>query len=330
MKKLNFAIYGCGVIAKTHTAAIRNVRGAELFGCCDYNPSVAEEFSKKEKIRFFKSFEDLLESDEVDVISICTPSGTHAPLAVKALLFGKHVVLEKPMAISVSGCDEIISAAEKTGAKITVISQMRTSPDVIRAKKIIEDGSLGTLILCELNMRYWREESYYRGSWRGTRKMDGGGALMNQGIHGVDLLLYLVGNIKNIQSTVRTLYHDIEVEDTAVASLEFDTGALGVITASTATNPGFDREIKIYGTRGALELREDRLTGILIDGVREELPEFVSVGGAGNNTLVDSAAHTRQILDFVRVIQGEDIPYVDQHEGKRAVEIIETIYKRSI
>ena len=210
-----------------------------------------------------------------------------------------------------------------------VISQLRTSPDVLRAKEIISSGRLGRIILAELNMRYYRSEDYYKGSWRGTKKMDGGGALMNQGIHGVDLISHLVGKIKNIQSTVRTLMHNIEVEDTAVAALEFECGALGVITASTATYPGFDREIRIFGTRGSIELREDRLVRVSIDG-KEEKYDFVSVGGAGSNTRLDYKGHARQILDFVRAVRGEEVDYINGREGSIAVGIIETVYKKSI
>ncbi|MBE6645272.1 MAG: Gfo/Idh/MocA family oxidoreductase [Ruminococcaceae bacterium] len=330
MSNLKFAIYGCGVIAKTHAKALSEVEGAELYGCADYAPAAAETFAQNYGIKFYSDLDALLSSDEIDAVCICTPSGTHAPLAVKALMAGKNVVLEKPMAITVSGCDEIILAAEKSGSKIMIISQMRTSSDIKRAKEIIESGRLGKIILAELNMCYYRGDDYYRGSWRGTKAMDGGGALMNQGIHGVDVIQHLVGSVKSIQSVVRTLAHDIEVEDTAVAALEFECGALGVITASTATHPGFDREIKVYGTRGAVEIKDGSFTRIVIDGVDEPCEAFVSVGGASSNMLIDYKGHVRQITDFVKAINGEPAVYLNEHEGKKAVEIIETIYKKTL
>ena len=328
--KLRFAIYGCGVIAKIHAAAISELDGADLYACADVVYDAAASFAEKHGIVALDNFDSVLESENVDVVCICTPSGTHAKLAIKALEKNKHVVLEKPMAISSEECNGIISALERSQAKITVISQMRTSPDVLRAAELVNSGKLGKIILAELNMRYYRGVEYYKGSWRGTKKMDGGGALMNQGIHGIDLIRYIMGPIKNVQSIVRTLEHNIEVEDTAVAALEYENGALGVIVASTATHPGFDREIKINGTRGAIELKEDRLVRMIIDGTEYPCEKFTSIGGAGNNTLLDHKAHARQIGDFIRAIRGENIRYVNESDGRCAVDIIEQIYKKSV
>ena len=330
MENFRFAIYGCGVIAKTHAEALADVDGAELYACADYAPAAAEAFAEKHGIKFYSDFEALLSSDEIDALCICTPSGTHASLAVKALLAGKSVVLEKPMAINVSGCDEIIAAAEKTGSKIMIISQMRTEPDIIRTREMVKSGKLGKIILAELNMCYYRSDDYYKGSWRGTKAMDGGGALMNQGIHGVDVLQHIMGGVKSVQSVVRTLNHNIEVEDTAVASLEFECGALGVITASTATHPGFDREIKIYGTRGAVQMKAGRFTRVVIDGVDQPCDDFVSSGSASTNLILDHQGHVRQLEQFVAALKGLDVEYLNQYEGKKAVEIIETIYNKSL
>ena len=330
MKTLNFAVFGCGVIANIHAAAVADVEGATLVGCADVLPAAAEKFAEKWGVKAYADFEALVNAPEIDAISICTPSGTHADLAIRALEADKNVVLEKPMAITVADCDRVIAAAERSRGKITVISQLRTSPDVVRAKEIVESDRLGKIVLVELNMRYYRAPEYFVGSWRGTRKMDGGGALMNQGIHGVDLLQYIVGPVKNVKSIVRTLSHNIEVEDTAVAAIELDSGALGVIVASTATHPGFDREIRINGTRGAIELREDRLVKIVVDGVCEPCEEYTSQGTASNNAALAHTGHARQIKAFVEAINLNTPPAVDEHEGKIAVEIIERIYNDSI
>ena len=327
---LNFAIYGCGVISKTHALALNDVQGAQLVACADFNPAAAESFAAANGIKMLADWKALLESREIDAVCICTPSGTHAPLAIEALNAGKHVVLEKPMALNTQQCDEIIAAAERNGKHITVIAQLRTSPDIIRAKQLLADGALGQLIMAQLHMCYYRPSSYYQGSWRGTKKMDGGGALMNQGIHGVDLLRNLMGPVKQVTSVVRTLLHDIEVEDAAVASLEFESGAIGVITASTATAPGYDREIKIYGTRGGMEFKEDKMVRLVLDGVEQSCEEFVSAGAATSNLLLDYRGHARQLDAFVRAIGGEDVVYPDQFDGKQAVELIETIYRETI
>ena len=329
-ENIRFAIFGCGVIAKTHAKAISEAEGVQLVGCSDINYSVAKGFADTYNISAYSDISALLSSEEVDAVSICTPSGTHAELAVKVLSAGKHAMLEKPMALSTIDCDRVIEAAERSGAFISIISQMRTSPDVKRAKKIISSGMLGKIVLAELDMRYWREEEYYRGNWRGTKKMDGGGALMNQGIHGVDLLLYLLGPVKKIQSSVRTLFHNIEVEDTAVATLEFNCGALGTIAASTAAYPGCDRELKISGTRGTIELREDRITRLNINGREEPCQKFSSSRSAESNVLLDCAGHKRQYEGFACAIRGAAIDYVSSKDGKMAVELIENIYNLSI
>ena len=327
---LNFAIYGCGVIAKTHAMALEQVEGAVLTACADLNRASAEAFASKWGIRCVNCWQDLVTDNEIDVVCICTPSGTHGLLAVEALNAGKHVVVEKPMAINSAQCQQIIEAAENAKGKITVISQLRTSADIIRAKKLLSSGALGKILLCQLHMCYYRPESYYDGSWRGTKEMDGGGALMNQGIHGIDILHYLMGPVKQLRSVVRTLMHDIQVEDTAVAALEFENSALGVITASTATHPGFDREIRIYGTNGALEFREDKLVRLILDGAEQSCAPYTSAGMAGSNTVMDSKGHARQIDAFVRAISGEETNYIDQYQGKLAVDLIQQIYRESI
>lgn len=327
---LNFAIYGCGVISKTHAAALQDIKGAQLTACADFNPAAAESFAHNHCIQMLPDWKALLQSKDIDAVCICTPSGTHAPLAIEALNAGKHVVLEKPMALNTAQCDEIIAAAERTHTRITVISQLRTSPDIIRAKELLQRNALGKIVMCQLHMCYYRPDTYYQGSWRGTKAMDGGGALMNQGIHGVDLLRYLMGPVKQLKSVVRTLLHDIEVEDAAAAALEFESGAIGVITASTATHPGYDREIKIYGTRGGMEFKEDKMVRLVLDGVEQPCGEFVSAGAATSNLLLDYRGHARQLDAFVRAIGGENTVYSDQFDGKQAVELIETIYRETI
>lgn len=330
MKNIKFAIFGCGVIAGFHAAALADVKGAELYACADVFAPAAEKFAAAHGIHMHSDFDALLADECVDVVNICTPNGTHAELAIKALEAGKNVVLEKPMAITTADCDRIIEAAAKSKGRITVISQLRTSPDIIRARDIVNSGAIGKIVLADLTMKYYRAPDYFKGSWRGTKKMDGGGALMNQGIHGVDLLQYLVGSVKNIQSVVRTLHHEIEVEDTAVCTLEFANSALGVIVASTATHPGFERQIRINGTRGAVEIVEDKIVRLVIDGVDEPCEKFEGASGASSNTGISHAGHANQLQIFVDVLNGKDCEYVNEFEGKKAVEIIETIYKKTI
>ena len=331
MKVIRFAIFGCGNIARVHAMAIAETNGAELVAVCDVNGEQAREFSKIYGGRVIESYDELVSLSDVDTICICTPSGTHASLAIEAVSHGKNVVLEKPMAISVSECEQIIDACEKNDARLMVISQYRTMPGVQKTRELIRSGAFGKLVICNVHMKYYRSPEYYYGSWRGTKLMDGGGALMNQGIHGVDLLQYLCGNVKSVQSNVRTLVHDIEVEDTAVAVLEFENGALGVIEATTSTYPGFNRRIEICGERGSVILKEGNIERLIIRD--EGICDTYTVDdhdSANNATVLDITGHKNQISDFVKVLNGdESVEICDQYEGIKAVRIIEEIYKNS-
>ena len=326
MKKYNFAIYGCGMIANIHADAIKSLEEANLFAVADVKMSYATAFAQKHETIAYADYNALLENEEIDIICLCTPNGTHAELALKALEYGKNVVTEKPMAITTFDCDRMIKSAKKSSGRLMVISQLRTAPDIMRAKEIVESGVLGKLVLCDLHMKYYRSEEYYKGTWKGTLAMDGGGALMNQGIHGVDLLQYIVGPVKNIKSIVKTLVHNIEVEDTAVSAVEFENGALGIIEATTAVNPGFDREIKIHGSKGYMEIRENCIEHLVIDGIEQSCENFVSLGANSDPTRLASKEHANQFNTLIRVLNGEDIEYVNEFEGRKAVDIITRIY----
>lgn len=327
MKKYNFAIYGCGMIANIHADAIKSLDEAKLVAVADVNMSSATAFAQKHETAAYTDFNALLEDENIDVICLCTPNGTHAELALKALEYGKNVVTEKPMAITTGDCDRMIEATQKSSGKLMVISQLRTAPDIIKAKEIVESGVLGKIVLCDLHMKYYRSEEYYKGSWKGTLAMDGGGALMNQGIHGIDLLQYIVGPVKNIKSIVKTLVHNIEVEDTAVSAVEFENEALGVIEATTAAYPGFDREIKICGSKGYMEIRENCIEKLFVDGVMQDCEKYTSLGAASDPTKLAFREHANQFLTLIRVLNGEEAEYVNEYEGRKAVDIIARIYK---
>lgn len=321
-----FGIFGCGVIANVHAMAIRNINNAKLVGCADVVMKAADNFAEKYNIKSYDNLDHMLSDPEIEIVCVCTPNGTHANIAIKILEAGKHVIVEKPMATTTLDCDRMIEAAGKSDAKIMIISQLRMSNSVIRAKEIIDQGLIGKIILCSLYMKYYRSEAYYHNSWRGTLRMDGGGALMNQGIHGVDLLQYIVGPVKKIKSIVKTLAHNIEVEDAAVCAMEFENGAIGVIEATTAVNPGFDREIRIHGTNGCIFLKENKLEKVIIDGEEQAGELYESKGNSNDAALVTEEEHAKQIRRFLKVLDGKDVEYVDEKEGRKAVEIIERIY----
>jgi UDP-N-acetyl-2-amino-2-deoxyglucuronate dehydrogenase len=207
-----------------------------------------------------KKYEKLINSSAVDVVNICTPSGLHAKLAVRALNAGKNVMVEKPLGLNVKECDEVIQAAKQNKKICAVISQLRYSKSTGLVKKAIDEGGIGRPVEAGVYMKYYRAPEYYSSSkWRGTWQMDGGGALMNQGIHGVDLLLHFMGRVKSVQAITKTLMHKIEVEDTAIAIVEFENGAVGVIEGTTSVHPGYPRRFEICGTHGSIIMEEDRI-----------------------------------------------------------------------
>jgi predicted dehydrogenase len=273
-KNVKFGILGCGMIASIHADAIKNIENATLVGVADNNVEFARKFASKHSVKAFDCYEQMLKSD-IDVVCICTPSYFHAQNAIDALNSGKHVVVEKPMALCVADADRVDEASKRNNKLVTVISQLRFSDDVVRLKEYVESGAFGKISLCTLTMKYYRSKEYFASSnWKGTLKFDGGGALMNQGIHGVDLMQYIMGGVKNVSGKIGTLCHSVEVEDTAVATVEFNNGALGVIVASTCAYPGFDRKLEIHGEKGYAILTENNLEKLMIDGKDIELKAF--------------------------------------------------------
>ena len=330
MKTYNFAILGCGVISKTHALAIDSIENATLVGVADNNVEYARSFAQKNGVKAYENYQELLQDESVDVVCICTPSGFHASNAIDALNAGKHVVLEKPMSISNEWADKVIEACERTGKKLTVISQFRFSDDIIRVKKLIEEKAFGKISLCTLTMKYYRNPEYYSSSsWRGTLKFDGGGALINQGIHGVDMLDYIVGPITNVKGKVATISHNIEGEDTAVAFFQTECGALGVIQGSTCAYPGFDRRIEIHGDKGYVCLLENKIEKLMVNGEQVDLGELNFTSTANDNTVMDYRMHKAQLENLLNAIEGKEEILVDCYEGKKALAIIQSIYQSS-
>lgn len=221
-KKVRFAIIGGGMIADFHARAMAEISDIELVGVYEPAAKQAEKFSEKFSIQAFESYDKLLESENIDAVSICTPSGLHASQAILAMQHGKHVVMEKPMAITSEDARMIVDLSRQTGLKVCVISQFRFSPAIQRVKQEIEKGSFGKVVTASLAMNYYRTEEYYNSSdWKGTWAMDGGGALMNQGIHGVDILQYLMGRVSWVMASMDTMTRPIETEDMVVAIMKF-------------------------------------------------------------------------------------------------------------
>lgn len=331
MKKVHFGLIGCGMIANFHAAAIGQIEEAEVVGVFDaYRPG-AEKFAAEHSVRVFDTMEELLASPDIDAVSICTPSGLHTEQAIKTMNAGKHLVVEKPMSLTLEDADRLIEAARVNGVKTCVISQFRFSEAVQEVRRAIDEGAFGTIVSGSLQMKYFRSHEYYASSgWRGTWKMDGGGCLMNQGIHGIDMFRYLMGPVKTLTAITKTQTRKVEVEDSAVAVLEFANGAVGTIEGSTTCYPGYPRRLEICGDQGSIVLEEDSI-------LRWDLPIpcRLPVGNAAQNVAaadpkaINVSGHLRQIGNLVDAILHDAPLMADISSGRPPIEVICSIYESS-
>ena len=334
---IGIGIVGCGMISRFHQRAIADVRGAKLIGCCDRSPEAAERFADEADIVAYASLDEMLADDAVDAVSICTPSGAHMEPGVAAAKAGRHVIIEKPLEITLKRCDKIIDACEKHGVKLATIFPSRFHDASLKLKKAIDGGRFGRVTLGDAYIKWYRSQEYYdSGAWRGTWKLDGGGALMNQAIHTVDLLQWLMGEVTEICALTDTLAHErIEVEDTAVATLRFASGALGVIEATTAAYPGYLKRVEIHGSAGSASIEEEDIktwdfakSRAADKAIHKAMASRKSGGGgASDPSAIGHHGHAMQFADFLKAIKTDGTPAVDGHEGRKAVEIILAIYK---
>ncbi|MFM7151570.1 MAG: Gfo/Idh/MocA family protein [Gemmataceae bacterium] len=281
--------------------------------------------------------EDALDRSDVHIVIITTPSGAHLEPAIASARAGKHVVVEKPLEITSARCDQIIAACDAHKVKLCVIFPSRFGDANVELKRALEAGRFGRLTLGETTCKWWRSQQYYdEGGWKGTKALDGGGALMNQAIHNVDLLLWLMGDVTHISGFTAMLAHErIEVEDTAVACLRFASGALGVIQATTSVYPGLPKTIGIHGDRGTVVVEQDDILRWDFTPEsqydREIRVRFANKsgasGGSSNPAAISHQGHTRQLTDFVRSILRDTPPFVDGREGRKSVALIEAIYQ---
>ncbi len=332
-----FGIVGCGMISEFHARAIADTSGAKLVACVDRVPEVAARFAEKHAVRSYSGLPQFLNDPAIDIVTICTPSGQHMEAAVAAAKAGKHVIVEKPLEVTLARCDKIINACQKNDVVLSTIFPSRFHSSSMALKKAIDQGRFGRLTLGDAYVKWFRTQEYYdSGQWRGTWALDGGGALMNQAIHSVDLLTWLMGPVVEVSATTATLAHErIEVEDVATASLRFENGALGVIEATTAAFPGWLKKIEIHGSHGSACLEEEdiktwqfaKMTAADKKLVAALADRTSSGGGASDPAAIGHAAHAHQFKDVIKAIKQGSNPRIDGREGRRSVEIILAIYK---
>jgi predicted dehydrogenase len=333
MKTWNFGIVGAGLIADFHARAIRSLGNARLTGICGTNGNKALILAEKYSCRCFATTQEMLSSGEVDIITIATPSGAHMEPAIEAAEHGIHVICEKPLEITPERIDRMIAAHKSSGTRLGGIFNFRFNEGIRHLKQAIDNGRFGTITCAAVYVPWWRNDSYYKDSWHGTRALDGGGAMMNQAIHMVDILQYLMGPVESLQAYTATLGHNIEVEDTAAAVLRFRNKALGIIYGTTASFPGRFRRLEITGTRGTVIQEENsfRLWQFADQNEQDEdiLRRFSGIEGGGG--VADPAAipfepHAANIAAFIKAIENGEPFEVDAAEARKAVQIILAIY----
>lgn len=336
--KVGFGIIGLGVISQTHYQALQNQPDCYLVGCFDVVPGRAAAWAAEHgNCKAFDKLEDMLNCPEIDAVSITTPSGFHLDPALAAINAKKHVLIEKPMEITEERIQKLIDASEKNNVLLCGIFQSRFQDATRCFKKAVEEGRFGKITLVDAQFKWFRDQAYYdSGAWRGTWAVDGGGVFMNQGIHSIDLLLFLLGKDPvEVSAFASTLTHvNIEVEDTAAAVLKFEDGSIGVIEGTTGAYPGSLKRIEICGDKGQVVLEEDSLTKWSFaeekpedEEIRQKYSSSTSGGGASDPKAISTIGHTREFADVASAIKNGTKPFINGKEAMRSVHLIRCIYE---
>ena len=330
MKTRGIAVIGSASIADQHLGALREIPHAKVVGVFSRGEDKARKLGEREKCRWTTDHRDLLKDPAVDIVDIVTSSGSHASITREALEAGKHVLVEKPMAMTSPEADQLIALARSKGLTLGVVSQRRFEDQHEAVKKVLDSGGLGKLLLVEVSCPYYRDQAYYDSAdWRGKIATDGG-AIMNQGIHSVDLMLWFAGPAKTVSGKIATQTHRMEAEDLALAIVTFENGAFGTIMASTSIQPGFTPCLNLYGEKGSIKLEGASITHWTVPGVAK--PEFAAPQASAavrGPLLASHQMHQRQILDVLAAIEEGRAPRVTGEDGRRAVKLIEGLYASS-
>ncbi|MCW3091485.1 MAG: hypothetical protein JWP81_2554 [Ferruginibacter sp.] len=337
MKNWNFGIIGSGMIADFHARAIQSLENVTLIGICGANLQKTRDLAAKYHCKVFLNYDEMLLCDEIEIVTIATPSGAHMEPTIEAARRGKHVICEKPIEISLARIDKMIEAHSQSGTYLGAIFNYRFNDTIKHLKTAIENERFGVITYASVEVPWWRNAAYYNGSWHGTWKLDGGGALMNQSIHMIDLLQYLIGPIDSLHGYVATLGHSIEVEDTTTAIVRFKNKALGAIYGSTASFPGRFRRLEITGTKGTVVMVENSFEVWKFANEEETDKEIIEKyseveggGGASDPKAISFESHARNIGAFINAVEEKRSFEIDGLEARKAVEIVVAVYKSAI
>jgi len=332
-----FGIVGCGVIGPRHAACVGQLANAHLVAVTDLVPERSHALAAEHGCAVEPSLEALLARRDVEVVSVCVPSGRHAEVAVAAAEAGKHLVVEKPIEITLEAADRLIDAVDSAGVTMTVISQHRFDPGLVALHAMLSTGRLGKLVLGDARIKWYRSQAYYdSGAWRGTWELDGGGALMNQGVHYTDLLRWCMGPVSEVHALCVTQCHDIEVEDVALALLRFSSGAVGSLEATTVAYPGFRERLEVSGTEGTVVIEDGEIVSsellaergeVGMYGTRAESAPGGSSSASSDPNAIANDAHALQIADLLQAIDEGRQPAVSGADARAAIEVVLAIYE---
>ena len=327
---MHIGILGGGNISDTHARAAAAIPGVRVVACYGANRERTAKLAAQHGAAVYDDLDSFLDHRPMDIVAIGSPSALHAEQGIAAARRGLHVLSEKPLDITTARADRLIEACDAAGVKLGVFFQDRLRPAIVEVKRMLDSGDLGKPVMINGRVRWYRPPEYYSSSkWRGTWRLDGGGALMNQAIHTVDLVQWLFGPVARVSSAVATRIHDIEVEDTAAAVIEFTSGAIGTIEATTSLYPGYPRRLEVTGSEGTVIIEGDNISQRDVRGAAgattgaAPAPRLENVASP---VVSDSSAHQRVIEDFIRAIRDDTVPSTDGREGRRSVELVEMIY----
>lgn len=328
----NMAIVGTGSIAGHFFKSIADLSNATVVGMCSSSSDRAASAREKYGVPVYHDLETLLTEEEVDVVCICTASGQHLEPALTAAQHGKHIICEKPLEITSPRAEQIIDACQKHSVVLAGIFQNRYSKDYQDLKSAVEAGMLGKLLVGNAYIKWYRDDAYYASSpWRGSMTGDGGAAFINQGIHTIDLLLNIMDDVDSVYAKTRTMTHDIEGEDVGIALLEFKSGALGAIQASTSMWPGYPERLEVFGEKGSVIMEGGKITAWNIQGVVNKTVEQSSGSPSGSSDpmAISYHLHRKQIGEILDNIRTGTTPKVDGQEAIKALRLINAIYRSS-
>jgi predicted dehydrogenase len=328
---VGFGIIGCGVVAPTHAVALDAIENVRLLAAADSMAPRAENFCKEFSVpKACRDYRELLDNPDIQAVCVCTPHHAHASVAIEAARAGKHVLVEKPMATTLADADAVIRACEEANVRLGVVFQHRFDPASRYVKQLLQEGVLGKPVLGGVHVLWFRTSDYYDSqSWRGRWETAGGGVLINQAIHAVDILCWLMGPVVRVAGYCNACVHPIEVEDTAAAALYFENGALGVIQASTTTYPQTPERVELAGSQGTITIEGGQITRHELAGQRADAPQLSAEDPRFRGKSYYGASHPRLLEDFVEAIREDRPPLVDGREGRKALEVVSAVYESS-